>query len=86
MIDEIKKEILDYATHDCEILSLHSKRTIKGISTEEIVKILDKYKDIDKYKNAWEEIKQEPYDWENGLTWREYIESLEQKHNIGSEE
>lgn len=72
MIEDIKNEI--EKLQDDEYNYVYRK---------EVIQILDKYKDIDKYKNAWEEFKE----------WNEYgyisvdrkIEDLEEKHNISKE-
>ena len=80
MIEDIKKEI----EHSFDGVYLEDKAFVIITVTE----ILDKYKDIDKYKNAWEELKKYEY-WDalieknTLITDRfEIFDELEQKYNI----
>ena len=84
MTEEIKKEIKNtfYIDED----NMHFE--VAEININTLFKILDKYKDQDKYKNAWEELKNTPayYDEDSGtLTYGEefsIIKELEEKHKI----
>lgn len=55
MIEEIKKEIENSGTYSIGDIEFQNKR----ITIKKAFEILDKYKDKeDKYKNAWEELKE----------------------------
>lgn len=90
MIEDIKKEI------EKELKNMGKTIEDDGlISIGHLFEILDKYKDIDKYKNAWEELK-DLHLKTKGVLAKEEINStdiivysqileLEQKHNISKE-
>ncbi len=91
MIEEIKKEIepllvLDDVLYCKDCGSRNIKKSYKPYKIgESIMKILDKYKEQDKYKNAWNELKEDCREVEkdNDYILYERLQQLEQKHNIG---
>lgn len=87
MIEDIKKDILkEVEFFPSEPYSLYGEYYI---SQSDVIQILDKYKDKeDKYKNAWEELKEKYVNTLSPIYVRErkiIIQELEQKHGIGVE-
>ena len=98
MIEEIKKEIepllvLDDVLYCKDCGSRNIKKSYKPYKIgESVMKILDKYKEQDKYKNAWEELKnklEKIIATTESMQVHDYVnyvcadmQYLEQKHNL----
>ena len=90
LLEDIKKEILklDEIVFNSNYRYEPLKDTNLAYRKSDILEILDKYKDIDKYKNAWEDLKQVDMGEEApsfGELWEDMFKELEQEHNISKE-
>ena len=82
MIDEIKKEIYNNIFNKIFNRTLGEQKLLEYSDILELINEtnLEKYKDIDKYKQMWNELKE--------YTYREdiiYMEQLEEKYGVGKE-
>lgn len=89
MIEEIKKELKELKTYSEYMQNINGSHwNIDTVSLCEVYEILNKHKDKEnKYKNAWEELKEDCKEIEkdNDCVLFSRLEQLEKKHGIGVE-